>query len=167
MKKIQFLFLIFIFLNSCNEVKNLNSIGKNEKLNKAIELFIEYMSKNDNIKSITLFASIKNEKTSITAVNDRPTIYSDEIAKKISDQEISKFGFFKYKGYDIFISYELKNIFDLQYKSIEDNFFKGKINEEKIPIISDYPVMWIEIDTKANALKYSIPSEGITWKQMK
>ncbi|QFG52717.1 hypothetical protein [Chryseobacterium sp.] len=166
MKQIRFLFLIIIFLNLCNKVENLKSIGKNDKLNNAIELFIEFMSQNKNKKSITLYSSIKNEKISITAVNDSPTIYSDESAKKISEQGKSKFGFFKYRGYDIFISSELKNIFDLQYKPIEDNFFRGKINEEKIPIISDYPVMWIEIDTKTNILKYNIPSEGITWKQM-
>jgi len=164
--KILFYFLILILCNSCNKIDDLSVVGNNAKLNSAIDLFIKYMSENDNKKAITLFAKNINAETNITILNDSPTVYSDEIAKKISNQEKTKFGYIRYKGYDIFVSSELQKYFDLNYKSVENIFFKGKINEETIPIISDYPVMWIVLVPNKKSLKYSIPSEGITWKNL-
>ena len=163
------LFIIFItsfFLICCNNVSDLETICKNEKLNFAVNEFIKKVNEQktfENENAIHISGIKKNDSIyEISVHNDRPTIFTDETAKFLnSDFEKSQIGFFKYKGYDFFINGNLKELYIIKYENAMK--LKSKYNEEATPYPKDWPTMWINLNIKRNQIRYTIPFAGVDW----
>ena len=168
MKKLIAIYFIFLLLTSCNRVSNLDSVGKNEKLNIAINEFVDKVQQqnsDDRQKAIYIAGTKKNDSIyQISAYNHRPTLYTDKTAKFLNKNfEEASLGFFRYKGFDFFVDQDLKGLFELKYEKVKD--IKSKLNIENMPYPTDYPTMWINLNTKSNKISYAIPFAKIDWTE--
>lgn len=169
-KYINLLFISILFIGCSKNVTNLNTVVKDRKTRTLVNEYVDnVIVKNDN-RNIYITGNIgKNPNViEIGLYNQRPILYTDQDTDYLNSYIKSKqFGFFRYRGINFYVTNDLKNIFNLKYKSFEQ--VKNKFEKQNMPEPTDYYSMYININKKDSSIVYysNLSKESLKWKEIK
>lgn len=171
MEKYSSYLFILILCASCNKnVANLEAVIQNRRVRVLVNEYVtNILSKNSSHNIYVTGTTAKNSDTiEISLYNQRPVFYTDNDMDYLNTYIKSKqFGIFKYKGVNFYVTNDLRDIFNLNYKSFD--YVKDKFDKQTVPEPTDYYSMFININKKDSSIIYysNLSKESLKWKEIK
>jgi len=171
MKKYLNCLLLLVFFVGCNKsIENLDSVVRDKRIRQLVDEYIGNVLKKDDEKNVYVTGGIgKNPNTiEIGVYNQKPILYTNKDADYLNSYLKSKrFGFFRYKGINFYVTNDLQNIFKLEYKSFGES--ENKFETKNAPEPNDPYSMFININKKDSVVTYysNLSKESLKWKYVK